>query len=57
MCKERQGSPRPHQAKQSLLHLTAPLGCNRKKVHGALDMCTDGKGAEFLLFFFFTGMF
>lgn len=34
----------------STASLTAPLG--------ALDMCTRGKGTEFLLFFFFfTGMF
>lgn len=36
----------------STASLTAPLGCNGKKVHGALGMCIRGKGTEFLLFFF-----
>lgn len=45
----------------STASLTAPLGCNgkKKKVHGALDMCTHGKGAEFYFFYIIiiTGMF
>lgn len=61
-CKERQGSPRPHQAKQYLLRLLLLLVAvmeKKKKVHGALDMCTHGKGAEFYFFIIIiiTGMF
>lgn len=41
----------------STASLTASLGCNGEKVHGALDMCTREKETEFLLFLFFTGMF